>query len=40
MELLKTENEALESLGITRHCCKRMIISQKDYIKEIMQYQK
>lgn len=30
--------EVLTSLGIERYCCRRMILSHKDLVKQIMQY--
>jgi DNA-directed RNA polymerase subunit N len=36
----KTPKEALDSLKINKYCCRRMFISNKDYIDEIMAYQK
>ena len=30
--------KALDSLKINRYCCRRMIISNREYIDEIMRY--
>ena len=30
----KDSKEALDSLGLSRYCCRRMILSQKDFIDE------
>lgn len=32
--------KALESLGIERYCCRRMILSQADFIDEVIQFEK
>lgn len=31
-----TENEALTQLGLSRYCCRRMIISHVDLIEKIL----
>ena len=36
----KTAEEALNELGIERYCCRRMFLSHKDYLKEIIKYKK
>jgi len=38
----KGEDKAkiLDSLGITRYCCRRMLLSQVDLIDEILPYQR
>lgn len=38
----KGENagKVLESLGLTKYCCRRMILSQADFIDEIIKYPK
>ncbi|MEE9474609.1 MAG: DNA-directed RNA polymerase subunit N [Candidatus Hydrothermarchaeaceae archaeon] len=39
-----TKNEdpkkVLDSLGIGRYCCRRMILSQADFIDEVIQFEK
>jgi len=37
----KGENpeKALDELGVSRYCCRRMIFSQANLVKEIMQYE-
>ncbi len=32
--------EVLDSLGIERYCCRRMILSQADFIDEVIQFEK
>lgn len=32
--------KVLSSLGITRYCCRRMILSQADFLDEIIKYPK
>ncbi len=31
--------KALDSLGIGRYCCRRMILSQADFIDEVIQFE-
>ncbi|MCK4717289.1 MAG: DNA-directed RNA polymerase subunit N [Thermoplasmata archaeon] len=31
-------NEVLDSLGVTRYCCRRMIISQVDLLEETISF--
>jgi len=30
--------EVMDDLGIERYCCRRMLLSHKDLIEEVMQY--
>ncbi len=30
--------EVLDSLGVTRYCCRRMILSQVDFIDELIEF--
>ena len=41
-ERTKKENpkKVLDSLGIERYCCRRMILSQVDFIDEVIQFEK
>jgi DNA-directed RNA polymerase subunit N len=41
-ERTKKENpkKVLDSLGIERYCCRRMILSQADFIDEVIQFEK
>ncbi len=41
-ERTKKENpkNVLDSLGIERYCCRRMILSQVDFIDEVIQFEK
>ncbi|MBU2560213.1 DNA-directed RNA polymerase subunit N [archaeon] len=32
--------KVLDSLGIERYCCRRMILSQADFIDEVIQFEK
>jgi len=34
----KKPEDALNELGIERYCCRRMIVSHKDYLKELIKY--
>lgn len=34
----ETPKEVLDSMGITRYCCRRMIISHADLIDEILPF--
>ncbi|MCK9292840.1 MAG: DNA-directed RNA polymerase subunit N [archaeon] len=34
----KTPNEALDSLGVKKYCCRRMLLSHVESIDEIMRY--
>ena len=34
----KTPNEALDSLGVKKYCCRRMLLSHVEFIDEIMRY--
>ena len=36
----KKPEDVLNELGIERYCCRRMIISNKDYIKELIKFKK
>jgi DNA-directed RNA polymerase subunit N len=40
-ERTKKENpkKVLDSLGIERYCCRRMILSQADFIDEVIQFE-
>ncbi|MGQ9582284.1 MAG: DNA-directed RNA polymerase subunit N [Thermoplasmatota archaeon] len=38
LELGEKPKEILDSLGVTRYCCRRMIISHADLIDDIMPY--
>jgi DNA-directed RNA polymerase subunit N len=33
-------DKVLDSLGLERYCCRRMLLSQRDYIDEIIKYKK
>jgi len=33
-------DKVLDSLGLDRYCCRRMLLSHRDYIDEIIQYKK
>lgn len=33
-------DKVLNSLGLKRYCCRRMFISHKDYIKDVIKYKK
>jgi DNA-directed RNA polymerase subunit N len=35
----ETPEEILDSLGVERYCCRRMIISQVDLLKEAAPYE-
>lgn len=41
-ERTKKENpkNVMDSLGIERYCCRRMILSQADFIDEVIQFEK
>ena len=41
-ERTKKENpkKVLDSLGIERYCCRRMILSQADFIDEVIRFEK
>lgn len=32
-------NKVLEKLGVKRYCCKRMFLTHKEYIDDIMKYE-
>lgn len=32
--------KVLDSLGVKRYCCRRMLISQADFIDEVIQFEK
>jgi DNA-directed RNA polymerase subunit N len=36
----ESPEEALDSLGVKRYCCRRMLFTQPDLIDEIMRYQR
>ena len=41
LELLQnnnTECEALDQLGLTRYCCRRMLLTHVDLIEKLLQY--
>ena len=40
-ERTKKENpkKVLDSLGIERYCCRRMILSQADFIEEVIRFE-
>lgn len=40
-EMTKKEDSktALDSLGVERYCCRRMILSQADFIDEVIQFE-
>lgn len=35
----KSAREALDELGIQRYCCRRMLLSHRDYIDEVIKLQ-
>ena len=35
----KSEKEALDTLGLERYCCRRMLISHVDLIEQLLQFQ-
>lgn len=34
----KTEKEALDMLGLTRYCCRRILLTHVDLIDQVMEY--
>ncbi len=38
IEMGEEPNEILDSLGIERYCCRKMLISHADLIDEVMSY--
>lgn len=34
----KTPEEALDNLGLTRYCCRRMILSHADLLDEVIKF--
>lgn len=34
----KNPKEVLDSLGVTRYCCRRMILSHADFIDEVIKF--
>ncbi|GKT35283.1 DNA-directed RNA polymerase, subunit N/Rpb10 like protein [Aduncisulcus paluster] len=34
----KSQKEALEALGLTRYCCRRMILTHVDLVDQLLQY--
>jgi DNA-directed RNA polymerase subunit N len=38
LELGEKPKEVLDSLGVNRYCCRRMIISHADLIDDVMPY--
>ncbi|KAH7098872.1 8 kDa subunit-domain-containing protein [Auriculariales sp. MPI-PUGE-AT-0066] len=41
LELLatdKTEGEAMDALGLTRYCCRRMVLTHVDLIEKLLHY--
>lgn len=38
VELGEDEKKVLDSLGITRYCCRRMLLTHVDLVDEIMPY--
>jgi DNA-directed RNA polymerase subunit N (RpoN/RPB10) len=36
----KSQKEALDELKIEKYCCRRMLLSNVDYIHELLKYQK
>jgi len=34
----KKENEIMEILGLTRYCCKRMLLTNVDLVDKMLQY--
>lgn len=34
----KNSKEVLNSLGVTRYCCRRMILSHADFIDEVVKF--
>jgi len=34
----ETPEKVLDKLGVERYCCRRMFISHKDYIDEVIKY--
>jgi DNA-directed RNA polymerases I, II, and III subunit RPABC5 len=35
----KTEEEALNLLGLLRYCCRRMLLTHVDLIKQMLEYE-
>eukprot|EP01115_Flamella_aegyptia_P000168 TRINITY_DN102322_c0_g1_i1.p1 TRINITY_DN102322_c0_g1~~TRINITY_DN102322_c0_g1_i1.p1 ORF type:complete len:72 (+),score=4.43 TRINITY_DN102322_c0_g1_i1:112-327(+) len=33
-----TEGQALDSLGLRRYCCRRMLLTHQDLIQKLLQY--
>jgi DNA-directed RNA polymerase subunit N len=38
LEMGENPKEVLDSLGVSRYCCRRMIISHADLIDDVMPY--
>ncbi len=36
----ESPEKALDDLGVTRYCCRRMVFTQADLIDDIMKYRK
>ena len=39
VEAGESAKEVLDSLGVARYCCRRMIVAQVDLIDELMKYE-
>jgi len=39
VEAGENAKDTLDSLGVTRYCCRRMIVAQVDLIDELMKYE-